>query len=409
MEILGFVERIDAAGVEGWAFAPAAPGAHIAIAVSLDELVIGAGDANGPRQDLRSLGYGQGDHGFRIAFELPIDPAHLDAIEIHATAPDGTSFALRRLKRPEPAPEPAAPPAATEELDPESLFDGLEAPAPEPPPSPPPAPEPAPSALLAAQAPPPDGPLKVFVIGSPRSGTSVMLLAMQKVFDLPAHGESHVMPAVSKAVFHLQQYFDRFHGQGDDLLIKHLPNDLIFGAIYDNIRKFYADTYGDGGFADKTPSDEAIYGVSVIPAIFPDARIIMTRRSGVEVVESYRKKFSAGFRDACENWVRVMNGIKRARTMSIPILEVDQFDFTNDTATVATRIAEYLGRPDRAAALALFLATSREDKLSSHDWSRRMTLADAPWSDEEKAMFRDICGPMMATFGYDMEGRPRGG
>ena len=248
-----------------------------------------------------------------------------------------------------------------------------------------------------------EGPLRVFVIGSPRSGTSVLLRAMHEIFGLPAHGESHVIPAVAHAVHHLRQYFERFETQSEDLLIKLLPVDVIAEAIYANIRSFYAGTYGEGGFADKTPSDEAIYSVGVIPAIFPDAHIIMTRRSGVEVVESYRKKFKAGFRDACENWVRVMEGILRARTLSIPLLEVDQFDFTNATADVSARIAEFLGQPERAAALTEFLSTSREDKLSAHDWSQRMTLTNAPWSKDEKALFAELCGPLMDAFGYPME------
>jgi len=261
-----------------------------------------------------------------------------------------------------------------------------------------------------AAAPPADptpaavtGPLKVFVIGSPRSGTSVLLRAMHEIFGLPAHGESHVIPAVAHAVHHLRQHFERFQDQSEDLLIKLLPIDVIAEAIYANIRGFYSGTYGEGGFADKTPSDEAIYSVGVIPAIFPDAHIIMTRRSGIEVVESYRKKFKAGFRDACENWVRVMEGIQRARTMPIALLEVDQFDFTNATAEVSARIAAFLGQPERAGALAAFLSTSREDKLSAHDWSRRLTLTNAPWSKDEKALFAELCGPLMDAFGYPME------
>ena len=37
-------------------------------------------------------------------------------------------------------------------------------------------------------------PLQVFIVGAPRSGTSILFYAMSKVLLLPGFGESHVMP-----------------------------------------------------------------------------------------------------------------------------------------------------------------------------------------------------------------------
>jgi len=245
-------------------------------------------------------------------------------------------------------------------------------------------------------------PLKVFIVGSPRSGTSVLLRAMQNVVGLRAHGESHVIPAVAQAIFHLRVYYRRFKDNPGDLLIRQLPIDRIEAPLLDSIRAFYYEIYDGQGWADKTPSDEAVHSAHLIRRIFPDARIIVTHRNGIEVVDSYRRKFGGSFRESCENWKRVMEGVELLRQRCDDILEVDQFDFTNAFEEVALRIACYIHREDLAGQLADFLFSNRKDRLSTHDWSRRLTIHDVSWTDEEKSIFLEVCGDAMVKHGYSI-------
>jgi hypothetical protein len=60
--------------------------------------------------------------------------------------------------------------------------------------------------------------LKVFIIGAPRSGTSVVLEAMRRVCELPGHGESHVMPLVQRLIYSSQKYLDLLYTNPSDLL-----------------------------------------------------------------------------------------------------------------------------------------------------------------------------------------------
>ena len=67
------------------------------------------------------------------------------------------------------------------------------------------------------------------------------------------------------------------------------------------------------------------------------------------------------------------------------------------------KIAAYLGRPDKEIELASFFVERRVDKTSDHDWSRRITLADVAWSDDQRRHFRAACGPWMERSGYPLE------
>jgi hypothetical protein len=244
--------------------------------------------------------------------------------------------------------------------------------------------------------------LKVFIVGSPRSGTSVLLRAIQQEFGLPARGESHVIPGIAMLAYQLRQYYERFRDIPEDLLIHQLPVAEFEQALFDQVRVFYRAIFGERGWVDKTPSDAAVYGAGLIPRIFPDAKIIVTKRNGVEVVDSHRRKFSTSVEEAATSWANVIRGIDDLTAAYPAVLVVDQFDFTNNAMAVSRKIAEHLGRPEQALPLANYLQGDRLDSLSSHDWSRQATLFDVDWSTAEKTQFVDLCGEQMVRHGYAM-------
>lgn len=241
----------------------------------------------------------------------------------------------------------------------------------------------------------------VFVLGSPRSGTSITYYAMREVFGLPGKGEGHVLPVYQRMLHEHRRYVAEFATRGGTLA-QALDHASLRVTLIEHLRAFFAAQYPDGTFVDKTPGAEAILGAPLIRAAFPTARILLTRRTGIEVVQSYRRKFDAAFADACKAWAACMTALQRTREAKVEALELDQFDYTNAPDAVAAEIATHLGRPEAAGPLAMFLAARRTDQLSGHDWRRRLTLAETDWSAEDRAVFEQHCGPAMQAFGYPM-------
>ena len=168
------------------------------------------------------------------------------------------------------------------------------------------------------------------------------------------------------------------------------------------IRRFYEDNYPDGRFIDKTPGAEAITGVRLIRDAFPSARIIITRRTGIEVVQSVQRKFSSDFEPACQLWSSCITAMRMVQPDLIDILEIDQFELTNSPQKVSRLLSEYLGSPEKSEALGRFFVERRTDQSSQHDWRNRLSLADVSWTEEQKATFIRICGKHMEAFGYPM-------
>lgn len=363
MRIKGKVELFTPTLVSGWLAVFGKPDEPVRLELLLDGVSIALSAAQAFRPDVAAAGFGDGACQFEFALKEPLTPAESARLRLRIAGSDlclelprETHFLYERPRKP--------------------------------------------SSGVSADSGASTGPLKVFIVGSPRSGTSVLLRAMQHVVGLQAHGESHVMPALAQAVFHLRSYHERFEQTTDDLLIKQLRVERIEEPLFESIRAFYKETYSGKGWVDKTPTDEAVHGAALIRQVFPDARLIVTRRNGIEVVDSYRRKFGTSFREACENWGRVMMGIALLRDQCSDILEIDQFDLANVPLDVGQRIGTYIGTPRLSSKIAEFLANDREDRMSTHDWKTRLTLRDVAWSNEERQEFDQICGPLMRENGY---------
>lgn len=244
--------------------------------------------------------------------------------------------------------------------------------------------------------------LKLFILGPARSGTSIMYFAAREVLGLKGKGESHVVPVFDQMVRLYQSHVAKY--KDTPALAGALEIEPFRRSIAEFLRKFYGSAYPDGSWVDKTPG--RVLGVPLIFKAFPDARVVIARRTGIETVMSHMAKFDRDFDRVCRLWARAMKDIvalrNRPRSLVGRVLEQDQFDLSNDTEASAVRIAGHVGQPGMAGALAAFFRDRRVQKSSRHAWDRRLTLAETPWPDEQKAIFVRECGPMMETFGYPM-------
>src|SRR4030088_1094132 len=149
--------------------------------------------------------------------------------------------------------------------------------------------------------------LQVFILGSARSGTSITYYAMHEILGLPGTGESHVIPIFQRIIHSFYTHQQSF--QDPEVLAQRLNTADFRRYILDYIRTFYQSAYPTSCWVDKTPGDEAIFGAPLIRQAFPLAKLICTKRSGVEVVESFRAKFSAPFETACHAWAGAMSAL----------------------------------------------------------------------------------------------------
>ncbi|HJS88314.1 MAG TPA: sulfotransferase [Acetobacteraceae bacterium] len=248
------------------------------------------------------------------------------------------------------------------------------------------------------------GPDQVFILGSPRSGTSALLHALKTVFGLQGKEEGQTLPVFTGILQIFHGHSARFKGQ-PYLLASCLDTDHFRRHILEYIRILYRDAHAGAGFVDKTPGAEAIVTAGLIKEAFPASRILMLRRNGIDYARSFSKKFNVDIEAAARSWVICMRALEIARETCGDFLEIDHSELLHDRENTSGLIADYLGHPERREALATRLARTHIEVTSVSEAGcreRSSRLSDVPWDESEKRQFRNICGPFMEKFGYEL-------
>lgn len=346
MPIHGAIEQKNGRVISGWLAIVPGDARPTAIEVIVGGKKIGETVACQPRPDVRSAGFGDGNCGFTFMMPPEIGSREAEEAELRIV---GTEI---YLTKPKASAIEAKPPVATG---------------------------------------------SAFILGPARSGTSVVFLALQQVCGLDGLGESHAPQIFQRILYQFYQYVKQFAGDPGVLAARLSVPDLREELIA-FLRRFYEKQYGRAPFVDKTPGLEAIVGAPFIQQAFPGAKIIVMERNGIEVIESYRKKFGASFEDALKEWSSCAVEISKLKQTMPEILFLSQNELRKNPERAAARIAEHLGRAERAAELAQFFRTSREDVLSDRSaWDSPPTMDGVEWSREQKQKYDSICLDLMLT------------
>ncbi len=254
-----------------------------------------------------------------------------------------------------------------------------------------------------------DAPVRaVFVVGSPRSGTTVLGDALRAALGCPGYGEAHALPLVARMIEAVDRYYVEPNvaaAREGDTLIGHLRHEEMRARIALAWRAIYAGLHRGGTFVDKTPGVAMIRAMPIVPLLWPDARIVFARRRGIENVESRRRKFpQSDFASHCRDWVAAMQAWRGVRTQLDQRLwlEVDQYELAYDPDRVSVRLADALALThDQRKRLREYLRGKAPERTSA-DWAP-LDWDALPWSEDERRIFDEICGEELAVNGYSRD------
>jgi Sulfotransferase family len=272
-------------------------------------------------------------------------------------------------------------------------------------------------------------PEPVFIIGSPRSGTSALAWAL---YHHPAFW-------TSKETDFLQRLFGS--GQATDAFATGSDEESWFG--HNEVGKAeFLEYLGLGvnalitsrsegkRWVDQTPS----YTVFVrdLAALFPGARFLHIVRDGRAVVNSMvhfaegigrglqeadqLPHWAAGFREACETWVSFCRAaLDFAAAQPERVLYVRNEDLVSEPEEGFARILEFLGEQDNPGPANFFASSRINSSFVPMQWGepsarRRMPSSSPPadaglrawqtWSEEQQRLFSTLSAELMVELGY---------
>jgi len=238
--------------------------------------------------------------------------------------------------------------------------------------------------------------LRLFLMGSPRSGTSQLGSTLTKVLGLPWLGEGHGAPCFARAADALSG--DRAAENG---LLRHMARENFRQIAIRAARSAYFYMHGSASFVDKTPGLPMIAAAPFLVECFPESHFIFLRRHPVANIRSRLVKFGGSFEEHCRDWAGAMNEWLRVRTLLPHYVEVQQEDMLEAPERVADAISGYLGAPEAAQRICESLRSDRLEQTGAG--AGQTDKLRAGWTAEQVLAFDRICGPAMRAFGYAQE------
>jgi hypothetical protein len=273
----------------------------------------------------------------------------------------------------------------------------------------------------------------LFVLGSGRSGTTLLLAMLDSHPDLaiPAETGGFMLqtcdhpPLSGAGVLDIDAFLERVF-QNERLQLwgldaAALRQNLLeteprtapqgFRALY----RFYAAAYGKSRYGDKTPN--YVLKIPELSLYFPESRFVHVIRDGRDVALALRDvPFGPDTVEGCaEYWMtRVIAGRSTGQELGEDrYLEVRYEELVADPGAVLHRIVTFVDLPDSPAMLDYEEAAQRQLQMSPspeedqsllqplnprlRDWRTQM-------SDEETKAFEAVAGDLLADLGYPVTG-----
>jgi hypothetical protein len=228
----------------------------------------------------------------------------------------------------------------------------------------------------------------LFVLGSPRSGTSTLVRFVRDHFDAGGEAEGHVFTLLRLLHQAVRQHCADFQADppSSQSTLGRIGSERLLAAVDAAI----LDALPPAETAwriDKTPGPQMIEFAPALARRLPDSRFLYLYRNGVANVDSRLRKFpTVPFELHCIEWSNcILHWLDGRRSIDpARYLELSLESLVEDPQRAATAIARLLETsidPSRVGAVPHLERTRAGGSLA--------------WSDARKRTFRTICGAAM--------------
>lgn len=250
-----------------------------------------------------------------------------------------------------------------------------------------------------------DPPLKVFIVGLPRSGTSTLVHALRCI-GFRGYAEGHFLGHLPALEELLTRYYDTWKDDNvDGTMLNGIKVEDLILHYRNAFRQVFEQQIGPPPWVDKNAVPYMMPYLRVIQSVWPEASFIFTRRYLIDFIFSAIRKFSdRSFEHFCEAIAFTFDNWEKQKAILKHKIEIDQSEF-EDAETLADKLINFLRLDHKnRAVLIQNLQVQVERTASSY---ARHELVDLNLAPEQIEYFNQRCGPIMARY-YKPEVGPGG-
>lgn len=244
----------------------------------------------------------------------------------------------------------------------------------------------------------------VFVLGAPRSGTSMMQWALRSHPNLWGGQESDFLIPLSEAmpgVHNFGSQRDKLHwlsGQQVDL-------QEFYRHVGVGINSLYMSRSGGLRWVEQTP--QYTLHLEEMKQFFPGAQFLFMLRDGRSVVASLRKFVNpVEHVEACRIWHRFVSaGRAFAESPNGDSLRFVSYDgAVNNTEAELRRLYDFIGEAYEPASADFIRSSQPINSSFADEKSNEKTESRwAAWPQQEREQFHEIAGDLLIGFGFEAD------
>ncbi|MEZ4630565.1 MAG: sulfotransferase [Deinococcales bacterium] len=245
----------------------------------------------------------------------------------------------------------------------------------------------------------------IFIVGSPRSGTSILGNTLSQVLTgSHQYAEGHVLALLNRLSSEVDAYYNNSPAASmPKMMLAEVGRYNLISGIQALFKKEYQRHHGPV-VVDKTPGLPMLHALPYILQTWPQAKVIFAKRRALENITSRLKKFpQVGFQGHCQQWTQSMQIWQQHGKLFRPhqALEIDQYDIQTKPQAMADKLGHFLSLSETQIAQIqqLFIHHRPEQTRSDQEMSA-LSLEDMAWTGEEKDYFRSLCSEMLRLYGY---------
>lgn len=267
-----------------------------------------------------------------------------------------------------------------------------------------------------------------FIVGCPRSGTTLLQTILDSHPDVAVPPESHFFRHYRGAVEaetpeispwedpHLiDDLLENFRIKSWNIELNRrdlLTNNKNTASVFENIFCQYARSHKKSVWGDKTP--QHAFDLDIILSVFPKARIIYMVRDGRDVAESYLRAFigPAHIATCAERWKAYVDTVQKIRTRigSEQFLRIRYEDLVLEPEATQRKLWHFLGlsdpgaiEPEKSTAAEIYLRLSYLHKTSQESLSaNRIGRFKEHLSRTQIRQFEQIAGVQLIQESYQV-------
>jgi hypothetical protein len=248
----------------------------------------------------------------------------------------------------------------------------------------------------------------VFIVGSPRSGTSALADAMHSC-GYNGFSEGNFL----SLLYLINQLIDRHYGwfpsDNKKVLLSNVDKDDLKSKLFETFRTVTNSLNPQEPWFDKSGNPEMILAIPILRKLWPGAVFLFAKRRGIENLLSRMVKFPGhSFEYHCANWAKNMASWRAIREKIAPecFIEVEQLRMVQHPEDVTRELCIFLGASESVwPAVAKVMATNRPQETAAGSASRTSSLAACGWTSEQIETFLKHCEPEMKAYGYTLDER----